>query len=425
MSLFGKLLAIFNIFAVLGALALLIMSYAKRHTWEYAVYRQQLMINGLPLDETETDGQGRPLMDRVGEQTKKELFAGNAPVATQTAEVQRIKDQLNGKIQSAGDKKKQIYLLARVLTPLSLTAEQRADRIAYQTYLRDDESFKRLSDLFARADAAAKNPAPKDRKASTYEEGFHEFLALQYVDPPGPLAEAFLAVKKADAAADVAKALDQSLDAQLTQLQGQFEQAFKDALERRPPSEGVKADAPSQQKRAIANLLFNLVDVLPDEQPGGAAPKGNLWEDPGYKRFLFVVGVRAAEQAVNDQARLLDDITAEVAINRGRERSLFALEHDKVVAMIRDKAGQVEVHRLTKERKEQEVKDHEEDLKKRRLDVKFYQDQLDTARKETIAHLKDVRAMSDALFAERVKLRNATTTNQELEKQIRVLEEGR
>ncbi len=124
MSLFGKLLALLNVFGVIGALALIAMDYAKHRTWEYAVFRQELMMNGLPLDKEEKDGQGNVLADDVGEQTQKELFAGNAPVTTQKDEVQRVKDLLNGKVQSAGDKKKQIYLLARVLTPLALTSEQ-------------------------------------------------------------------------------------------------------------------------------------------------------------------------------------------------------------------------------------------------------------------------------------------------------------
>jgi hypothetical protein len=424
MSLFGKILAILNVFGVVGAVALLAMDYAKRRTWEYAVFRQELMMNGLPIDEIDTDGQGRLLADRIGPQTQKDLFAGNAPVATQTAEVQRVKDQLNGKIQSAGDKKKQIYLLARVLMPLALTAEQRENTIAYQIYLRDDKSYDLLKQRVKQAADAAANP-PKDKQAKTYDEVFHNTLAMQYIDPLGPLAEAFLAVMKAAPGTPWDKALDQSLDAQLAQLQGQFEQAFKDALERQPPSEGVKSDPPSQQKRAIAHLLFNLVDVLPDEQPGGAAPKLDLLENPGYKRFLNVVGVRAAVGAVNDEARLLSEITAEVQLDRLRERGLFAQEHGKTVTMIREKAAQVVVHGSLLARKQTELEDHEKDLKKRRLDVKFYQDQLDAARQETAAHLKVVRAMSATLFAERVKLRNATTTNQELEKQIRSLEKGR
>jgi hypothetical protein len=424
MSLFGKILALFNVFAVLGAVALIGMDYAKRRSWEYAVFRQELMMHGLPLDDEERDGQGRLLVEKIGPQTQKELFGGNAPLTTQTAEVQRVQSNLRGKIQSAGDKKQQIYLTARVLMPLAVSNEQRARMIAYTTYLRDDKSFDRLKRMFAYADQVASQPPPKDAKrAKSYEEAFNDTLAVQYTDPTGPLAEAFLAVKKADPRAPVDKALDQSLDNQLTQLQGQFDQAFKEALERQPSREGVKSDPPSIRKRAIAHLLFNLMDALPNEAPGGAAPK--LEETPEYKRFLIVVGVQAAASAVTNEANLLKDIAEEVAHERLRERSIFALEHRKIVELIQNKSVAVERNGLVYARKQKELADHEEDLKKRRLDVKYYQEQLTDVRQQTAAHLKELRTMSDALYKLRVKLRDDTAENQRLEKQIRVLEEGR
>ncbi len=144
-----------------------------------------------------------------------------------------MQDSLKGKIQSAGEKKKQIYLTAHVLTPLAVSNEERARLIAYQTYLRDDQSFARLQKMLAQADQAATKAVrqpPKDAKrAKSYEEAFNDTLAAQYTDPTGPLAEAFLAVKKANPAATMDQALDQALDNQLAQLQGQFDQAFKEA----------------------------------------------------------------------------------------------------------------------------------------------------------------------------------------------------
>ncbi|HWG45768.1 MAG TPA: hypothetical protein VN688_23605 [Gemmataceae bacterium] len=423
MSLFGKILAIFNIFAVFGAVALIGMDYAKRRSWEYAVFRQELMINGLPLDDEERNEQGRLLIENIGPQTQKDLFGGNAPVTTQTAEVQRVQSNLKGKIQGAGDKKKQIYLTARVLMPLAVSNEQRARMIAYTTYLRDDKSFDRLKKMFTAADRVASQPPKDAKRVKSYEEAFNDTLATQYTEPAGPLAEAYLVAKKADPNAMVDKALDQSLDAQLTQLQGQFEQAFREALERKPPKEGIKSDPPSMRKRAIAHLLFNLIDVLPNEAPGDAAPK--LEQNPEYKRYLLVVGVRAAADAITGEANLLKDIADEVALERLRERSVFALEHHKAVEMVQDKAVEVEMHGLVYALKQKELADHEEDLKKRRLDVKSYTEELTDLRQQTATHLKELRTMSDALYKLRVKLRDDTAENQRLEKQIRVLEEGR
>src|SRR5262249_52888534 len=131
MSIIGKILAILNVFAVIGAVVLIAQDYAKRKTWEYAVFREDLMMNGLPLDGQERDPQGRTITEKIGDKTQKELFPGS-PVTTQMAEVQRVQSQLQSRIDGAGDKKKQIALLAQILAPLVVTNEQREQMIAYQ-----------------------------------------------------------------------------------------------------------------------------------------------------------------------------------------------------------------------------------------------------------------------------------------------------
>jgi hypothetical protein len=408
MSLFGKILAVLNVFAVVGALALMAMNYSKRQSWEYAVFRQDLMINGLPLDDKETDGQQNLVVEKIGEKTQQDLFkqaSPSTPVATQEAEVNRVKGQLSSQIQSAGDKKKQIYALARILAPMALTIEQRQRLFAYQTHLRDDNTFAALKRRLEEADRAAAQPQPQGR-AKPYEERFHDALAATFTDPLGPLAEEFLAVKKANAAAPVDKALEQALDNQLTQLQGQFEQMFRDALN---GGEGIKPGAPSQQKRTIARLLLNMVEVLPSAAPGGEA-KPDLVNNPAYKRFVVVVGVKSAVEAANDQAGILQELAFQTGVERLRERSLFAEvdEHTSLLAF-----------------KKKELETHEEALTQRRRDVKVYEEQLAAERRQTARRLGQLRQLSNALFDERVKLRQNTEDNQKLEKDIRALEEGR
>jgi hypothetical protein len=424
MSIFGKILAILNVLAVIGALALLAMDYAKRQTWAHAVFRQQLVAEGLPVDDQEVDGQGHKLADDLTPATLQDIFKGSSPVNTQVAEVKRVQQELNSKIQGAGDNKQKIYVLARILTPLALTGEQREELLAYQAYLRDNATFKRLSDLLTAADTAARQPAPQGKRAKPYEEAFHDYLAGQFVDSPGPLAEAFLTVKKAARDMPVPQAIEQSLDAQLAQLQGQFDQAFQEATTQKPKTGDVKSDSPAQQRRIIAHLLFCVTDVLPDEA-AGAAPKLDLMENPQYRRFITVVGVREAVRAVNDEAALLKDMVVEVNQLGKRDQLTFAAQHHKVIDMIQEKARLVERHGLALVRKQKELETHAADLNRRRLDVDYYNKQLDEARRSTAGHLKELRTMSDALFNERVKLRDATEKNQQLEKDIRKLEIGR
>ncbi len=136
----------------------------------------------------------------------------------------------------------------------------------------------------------------------------------------------------------------------------------------------MKSDPPTQRKRAIAHLLFNLINALPNEAPGGVAPK--LEDNPEYKRFLVVVGVKAAAQAITNEANLLKDIAEEVALERLRERSIFALEHHKAVAMVQARTIDVEMHGLVLALKNDELKGHEKALEGRREDVEYYQKQL-------------------------------------------------
>ncbi|HTU20048.1 MAG TPA: hypothetical protein VMG10_18430 [Gemmataceae bacterium] len=423
MSIFGKILAIFNVFAVVGVLALMAMNYAKRLSWEYAVFRQDLMINGLPVDKNEKDERQQPIFENISAKTQQDLFkqaSPSTPVATQKDELDRVQNQLRTQYQGAGDKKKQIAELARILAPMADSSEQRQRMFSYQAHLRDDKTFAALKQRLTDADAAAKKRLT-EAPPKKYEEAFHDALGAIFSDPPGPLAEAFLAVKKENAAATVEQALEKMLDTQLAQLEAQFKQMFDNAYS---GGEGVKPGAPTQQKHTIARLLFNMVEVTAPAQPAqSAAAKLDLVSNPAYKRFIIVVGVKAAVEAVNEQAGILQDLAFETATERMRQRSLFAVEHGKAVDLVLDKKTELDHYKLLLARKKTEREAHLATLEQRKVDVAKYEEQLVEARKATAKHLADLRKLSADLFSERTMLLTNSTTNQELEKQIRHLEE--
>jgi hypothetical protein len=431
MSLFGKILAIFNVFAVIGVVALLAMNVAKQRSWEYAVFRQDLMIMGLPLDDKELDEQLQKAKDKISDKTKQEVFgqvSPPTPVATQEEEVTRVKNQLSQQINGAGDKKKQLYLLARVLAPMAISFEQYQDALAYQTHLRDDNSFKalrmRLDYADKMAQAAVKQPA-KGGKPKTYEEAFHEALAQQFTAPLGPLAGAFLAARTANPNGNLDAWLDKSLDDQLQQLNGQFDKTFADAV---TGGEAIKSGAPSPRRRSIARLLLNMVDVLPPTGGAPAAPaqpKPDLMNNPAYKRFVFVVGVEAAAEAVNEQAGLFEDIALQAEEESLRQRDRFAVSHRDAVALVRAAKVEVDRHKAELNQEKDETKEHLTTLEKRRRDVTIFNEQLAAARRETAGNLEKLRSLSNALFQERVKLQRNKEDNQKLEKEIRALEQGR
>lgn len=419
MSIFGKILAIVNVFAVIGVLALLAMNYAKRVSWEHAVFRQDLLITGLPLDDKETDQFEEPIASKIGTQTQQDLFkqaSPNTPVATQEAEVARVKDALTSQIQAAGDTNKQIDTLAYILMPMADTIAQRSRLLAYRMNLRDAKTFDALKARLLAAHRAA--TAQQQGRAKPHEERFADALAVTFSDPPGPFAEAFVAEMKANPNADFNAALNQSLSKQLTQLQGQFEAMFRNALS---GGEGVQPGAPAQQKRTIARLLFNMVEIL---SPPAAGAQPSL-DDPAYKRFFVVVGAKAAVEAINDQASVLQGLTFETQADRQRERDLFALEHRKAVSLVLDKKAAVDHHNTLLTIKKNEKDTHETALAGRRRNVKEYEDQLAAERSKTAHNLGLLRGLSAQLFEERVKLRENSEDNQKLEKQIRSLETGR
>jgi hypothetical protein len=424
MSLLGKILAIFNIFAVIGTLALLGMNYAKRQNWAYAVFRQDLMIHGLPLNQDETDNLQQQIVDKIGTKTQQDLFkqvSPPTPVTTQEAEVDRVKTELENQYKSVGDdKKKQIFALAHILTPMADTIEQRQAMIAYQTHLRDDKSFAGLQKRLKDADAKALQ-REKDAQPKPYEEAFHASLALPFADPLGPFAEAFLVAKKANQNLTVEQALTQAIDDLHKQLQGRFEQMFANAKNR---GEGAKPGASSpQQKRTIARLLFNMVEVTTPAQ--GAPAALDLASNPAYKRFFIVVGVEAALEAIDEQAGILRDLAFETETERPRERGLFAVEYRKELDLVRDKKADVDQHKALYDVKKRELETHAEALRKRGQDVKRYEEELAAARRDSARHLAQLRELSDVLFAERVKLRDNTQSILKLEHDIRALEQKR
>ncbi len=422
MSLPGKILAIVNVFAVVGVLVLLSMNYAKRLNWEFAVFREDLMINGLPLDDKETDQFQESIAAKIGPKTQQDLFrqaSPTTPVVTQQAELDRVKNLLDNSIRAAGDTPKQINQLAYILMPMADTIAQRSRLWAYRFNLRDQQAFDALkARLFAAHKAAT---APQPGRAKPYEERFADALAVTFSDPPGPFADAFVAEIKANPNIDPNAALDQSLSKQLAQLQGEFEAMFRNALN---GGENVQPpQAPTQQqKRTIARLLFNMVEILSPPADRNAQPS---LDDPAYKRFFIVVGVKAAVEAINDQAMVLQSLTFETRAERQRERNIFAVEHRKAVSLVLDKKASVDQHTILLGIKKKEKEAHDVALEGRRRNVKEYEEQLAAERRKTAHNLELLHKLSAQLMDERVKLRETGDDNKKLEKQIRALETGR
>lgn len=122
MSLLGKILTILNAITAIVFLVLAGMNYRARNDWAYAVFRHELAIHGLPLDDRDDSWRpGRPLVKDISEKTLVDLFskAGSFDKngKTQLAAVAYAKKQAMELIDSGADDKQKRDLIARVWLP--------------------------------------------------------------------------------------------------------------------------------------------------------------------------------------------------------------------------------------------------------------------------------------------------------------------
>jgi hypothetical protein len=433
MSLLGKVFVILNVFGVLGVLFVAAMDYGKRHAWAYAVFRQDLAIGGLPLDDTVRDTEGNLIAERIGEQTQKELFPQN-PVTTQVAEVQRVQALYKSQA-SAVSGRKALAFYATFLLPFAQTNTERQRLRAYQVFLSDDKKADDLKKEFAAAwaEAAKLQPPPKEAETKMQpREAAIAALDARHLESARPFVDVVLEHDpKAVPGPDGAQALDKALDAQSPRLAEQMDAHFQDALREdtkpQPPPAPQQIASSELRRQRIALLLFNVYGSLQEWAAGGQATDDNknLEDVPDYRRLLTVVGLREGARAVQAEATALGALVSAVETARHRERSLFAVHHEKLLGQIRDRATQVEAENAVLARKTQQQRDHEVELKKRKRDVKQYTEDWDAAKRDTAKDLAELRKLSDTLFKERLKLRDDTEENQKLEKEIRALEKDR
>jgi hypothetical protein len=116
MGIAGKILAVANVLAAIAFLCVAALDYGQRQSWSFAVMEQGLVINGLPVDLTDKDADGNPLMDSVSKRVQTDL---GVDVQTQAEAAKRRQSNLEA---AAGDDPAK---LQAVLIPLAQTAGQR------------------------------------------------------------------------------------------------------------------------------------------------------------------------------------------------------------------------------------------------------------------------------------------------------------
>jgi hypothetical protein len=445
MSILGKILAFVNILGAVGLLALVSVDFAKRQAWAHDDFMYQLRIDGLLLDDGIKDLEGQSIAGKIGPQTGADLFGQSAgePVTTQKAEVERVQQQLTSAIQAASDPVAQAALYARALLPLARTNSRR--QYLRSVYLRQAH--------FAQAYQLAVQPA-RGQAMQPVDQAFAANLAALQGQPNDPLAAAFFQALRADPRkpfdqlfAQAVQAQQAALEKERAQLDSEFKQVFQDALKgtRTAPGSGEQGGqpvqvAPPERRREIANLLFNMTEVLAEDeldrsQELAGVAKGSyayvraVLDSPAYRkaheRFLIVVGLKMAVAQMEEEALVLDQIGSELSLERARERNAFALSYQTLITQLQDRAADLEAHQSQLGREQKQLADQQELVKRRLQDVKRYQNDLAESRQATAERVKKVQDMSQQLYEIRLQVRDALAQNQQYVRDIRKLEQGR
>jgi hypothetical protein len=449
------------------------MDFSQHRAWQYANYRHDLLVEGLPVDDKEKDDRDRSLAELVGDpkepgQTLKELFPQGEKVNTQVMEVERVKRVLTSEVEKASsDRTKQLSQLARYLKPLATSFPERERLMLIQVNLADDDKAKALKTALQQGfqPALAMMKQEKDlpdmdakgvRPKRPFEQLYRETIQQQGVYPRGPFVDQLLSIlprqggkSYAEAFAGLGdmpneeaflravrnepgKSFQEIFDAAYDEMVGKlvadlhqrlFDDHFAEALkgQRRAVAGNTSSQQSAyQQRSAIARLLFNLVEVMPSTS-GQQAPK--FWDDPGYKRVINVVGLQMLGLAIDRQANLYQSMINDLNTAVAKEHNNFAAEHQALLEQIKDQANEVERLAALVQRTKAMADDKENIVAQRRVDIDYYMTELDKVRKDSAAQKDVLRKMSDELFKITVQVRDAARINEQYEKQLNTLED--
>lgn len=105
MSLHGKILTILNALAAIAFFVIAGMDYSARQAWAFAMFRHELAIHGLPLDDKDDSWRpGTPIVKDLTNDALTKIFAsaGGLPVRTQLDAVKQAKATALNHIETAG-----------------------------------------------------------------------------------------------------------------------------------------------------------------------------------------------------------------------------------------------------------------------------------------------------------------------------------
>lgn len=172
MSTFGKVLAVLNVLAAIGFLALSAMDYNKRQGWAFAHYRAQLAVHGLPLDKDDDSWRlpGRSISEQLGKDARKQIFNDANGPATQVDAVNAIVAEFKRNVEGAAGIDEKRKIIAQHLLPQLTTAKERDDLIRRLQTLKPEgvDSLVAQFDVIASSAVAHKDLETRRRAIADF-----------------------------------------------------------------------------------------------------------------------------------------------------------------------------------------------------------------------------------------------------------------
>jgi hypothetical protein len=434
MSLFGKLLAIFNVLVAIAFFCVAILDYSQRKAWSYAVLRAETLIEGLPLDENEVNVDGDARYQQLNDKSLSEIFspAGGSPQRTVLSEVRRVKGIIDGYLTEKPDVEAVRKELvegqpAEPNTPASPPVLQtKSQRLAAQIFQLERESALEKNAKQPRADVIAALSKQREDLLKNKGEIDADIQAFINNDPAAKdkleqIAQrrkfAALLFPFASSSVEFEELMDDTRSSEakpLGDLQDKLAPLFDSVIIGNVAGHKLNVE---ERKLAAARLLFNLI---------GAAPKtGYEVSATGLQRVIVVCGLANTAHAIDAQAEVYRKMAEDMAYVLQRDQSGFVTEQYRVVGKAQDLADEL--------RKQQLYWHAQEDLVSKQTDLvtalknNFNQlkDWLKAAQDTTQEKLQEQKLMEDSLFDARKQLRDTQMLNQKREQQIRELEKAK
>ena len=159
MSLFGKILVVFNFILAVVVLLVAGMDYGKRQSWRYAALRHEVLIRGLPVNNTEENEKepGSPLVDDLKPGLLKVIFESVSPTSPSGlagGPVKTVEEELNRVERAVVANLTTKEAAKAILIPQARTLADREKMI--KMVAEDDVSLSASKAEFQRLCAAAK-----------------------------------------------------------------------------------------------------------------------------------------------------------------------------------------------------------------------------------------------------------------------------